>query len=167
MRFYRLRVFLILPPLKRHFGHLWVRKYCDYSVRGLFPHVEELSRHVLCPKWQWDGVLDGRGFFGNLLEQIEQKPLFRSFAFSGLQDGYFPLYAPQRIRIQILRKLFNLLSLYLILDRNLQTITLNPHHLIGVLFRHILQPSLRQEQQSQRKYQQRQQYEHLHIWVGF
>ena len=79
-------VFLDLPPFECDLGYFWVGEDCDDSAGDFISHIEKLGgREVGGAEGDEDSVLNGGGFFGDLLEEVEEGAFLESFVFSGLK----------------------------------------------------------------------------------
>jgi hypothetical protein len=69
-------VFLDLPPFECDLGYFGVGEDCDDNVGGFISDIEELGGEVVGAEGDQESVLDGGGFFGDLLEEVEEGALF-------------------------------------------------------------------------------------------
>lgn len=70
-------VFLDLPPFECDLGYFGVGEDCDDNVGGFISHIEEVGGgEVDGTEGDEESVLNGGGFFGDLLEDVEEGALF-------------------------------------------------------------------------------------------
>ena len=61
-------IFLDLPAFECDLSYFGVGEDCDDNVGGFISHIEELGGDVVGAEGDQESVLDGGGFFGDLLE---------------------------------------------------------------------------------------------------